>query len=90
MSKLNPKSLKCVFLGYSLVQKGYRCYCPSLCMYLASANVTFLENTTFSQEPIHSSQGEANDSLVYTLASPAPTSVPPLTKPPITQVYSRR
>ena len=28
--------------------------------------------------------------LVYTLVSPAPVSVPPLTKPPITQVYSRR
>ena len=27
--------------------------------------------------------------LVYTLASPAPAFVPPLTKPPITQVYSR-
>ena len=28
--------------------------------------------------------------LVYTLASPAPASVPPLTKPPITQVYAQR
>ena len=28
--------------------------------------------------------------LVYILALPAPASVPPLTKPPITQVYARR
>ena len=28
--------------------------------------------------------------LVYTLALPAPTSMPPLTKPPITQAYTRR
>ena len=28
--------------------------------------------------------------LVYTLASPAPTFVPPLTRPPINQFYTRR
>ena len=27
--KLNPKALKCVFLSYSLTQKGYKCYNPS-------------------------------------------------------------
>ena len=86
VSKLDPKSLKCIFLGYSRVQKGYRFYCPSLRKYLVSANVTFLENIPFSQDPIHNSQGEDSDLLLYTLASPAPASVPPLTKPPITHV----
>ena len=60
------------------------CYCPSLCRYLVYANVTFLENTPFSPDPIHTSQGEGDDLLVYTLASPVLASVPPLTKPPIT------
>ena len=46
--KLDPKSLKCIFLGYSRVQKGYRCYCPSLRKYLVFADATFLENTHFS------------------------------------------
>ena len=74
MPKLDPKSLKCIFLGYSSVQKGYRCYCPSLCRYLVSADVTFLKNTPFFPEPIHTSQGEDDDLLI--LALPAPTLVP--------------
>ena len=53
------------------------------------ADVTFLENTLFSPDPIHTSQGEDDDLLVYTLASPTLASVPPLKKPPITQVYAR-
>ena len=89
VSKLDPKSLKCIFLGYSQVQKGYRCYCPSLRRYLVSVDVTFLENTSFSQDPIHTSQGDDDDLFVYTLVSLAPTYVPLLTKPPITQVYAR-
>ena len=52
-SKLDPKSLKCIFLGYSRVQKGYRCYCPSLRRYMVSVDVTFLENIPFSSDPIH-------------------------------------
>ena len=90
MSKLDPKSLKCIFLGYSRVHKGYRCYCPSLLRYLVFTDVTFLKNTLFSQDPIHTSQGEDDDLLVYTLASPAPAPVPAQVKPPITQVYTRR
>ena len=84
MSKLDPKSLKCIFLSYSRVQKGYMCYCPSLQRYLVFVDVIFLENTPFSPNPIHNSQGEDDDLLVYTLASPAVAYVPPLTKPPIT------
>ena len=66
------------------------CYCPNLCKYLVFVDVTFLENTLFSQNPIHTSQGEDDDLLFYTLASPAPAPVPTHVKPPITQVYTKR
>ena len=50
-TKLDPKSLKWIFLGYSRVQKGYRCYCPTLKRYLVSSDVTFFEDTPFISSP---------------------------------------
>ena len=83
-SKLDHKSLKCIFLRYSRVQKGYRCYCPSLRRYLVSADVKFFENAHFSSPLTHTSQGEVDDLLVYTIASPVAPPVPTPVKPPIT------
>ena len=86
VTKLDPKSLKCIFLGYSRVQKGYRCYCPSLGRYIVSVDVTFLENTPFTPSSSHSCQEEDDDLLIYTVTSSSSSPA----KPPITQVYSRR
>lgn len=41
--KLDPKALKCVFVGYSSTQKGYWCYHPPTRKYYVSADVTFEE-----------------------------------------------
>ncbi|RDX77028.1 hypothetical protein CR513_42904, partial [Mucuna pruriens] len=45
--KLSARAIKCVFLGYSRLQKGYRCYSPSTKRHYISADVTFFEETMF-------------------------------------------
>ena len=78
VTKLDPKSLKCIFLGYSRVQKGYKCYCPSLNRYLVSTDVTFHEDIPFSPPFNHTGQGEDDDLLIYTVTSTTSTPKPPL------------
>ena len=41
--KLSIKATKCVFLGYSRLQRGYRCYSPDTHRYFVFADVTFFE-----------------------------------------------
>ncbi|KAK4385641.1 Retrovirus-related Pol polyprotein from transposon RE2 [Sesamum angolense] len=87
LDKLSPRSVKCIFLGYSRTQKGYQCYDPQSRRSFASADVTFFEFT-----PFYSPQS----SVVIPPPSvplPIPTLfVPPHTEPPTRplQVYSRR
>ena len=45
--KLDPRSIKCVFLGHSRTQKGYRCYSPTLRCHFISANITFDESQSY-------------------------------------------
>ena len=86
VTKLDPKALKCVFLGYSRLQKGYRCYCPPLNKYLVSIDVTFMENTPyFSSSSTLSREGENDDLLVYstTYSDPDTCSIMSPISPPI-------
>ena len=45
--KLSAKATKCVFLGYSRLHKGYRCYSPNINRYFISTDVTFFEDSSF-------------------------------------------
>ena len=46
-TKLDPRAIKTVFIGYSATQKGYRCYCPHNKRIYISRDVTFFEDTPF-------------------------------------------
>ena len=46
-TKLDVKSKKCVFIGYSLEQKGYRCYNPTTKELRVSRDVVFDELTSW-------------------------------------------
>jgi hypothetical protein len=45
--KLDARALKCVFIGYYITQKGYKCYHPPSKRFLVSKDVTFNENQSF-------------------------------------------
>lgn len=56
-SKLDPIAEKCIFIGYSPNQKGYRCYNPTTKKIHVSMDVTFLELQPFYKKI--SLQGES-------------------------------
>jgi len=48
--KLDPQAVKCIFIGYSSGQKGYKCWSPSLRRTFVSVDVTFRESVPFYGE----------------------------------------
>ena len=58
MSKLEPRVLRCVFIGYASNQKGYRCYHPPTKKVFVTMDVAFHENNMYFNNPESSLQGE--------------------------------
>uniref|UniRef100_A0A2N9G0B3 Integrase catalytic domain-containing protein n=1 Tax=Fagus sylvatica TaxID=28930 RepID=A0A2N9G0B3_FAGSY len=75
--KLDPRAHKCIFLGYSRTQKGYRCYSPSLRKHFVSADVTFFEDI-----PYYSPQGrQLQESMLSAPVIPTHVPIAPPTSP---------
>ena len=51
--KLDPRGLRCVFIGYSSMHKGYRCYHPPSRKFFVSANVIFNESEYYYTSEVH-------------------------------------
>ncbi|RVW97043.1 hypothetical protein CK203_032336 [Vitis vinifera] len=80
--KLSAKATKCIFLGYSRLQNGYRCYSLDTHRYFLSTDVTFFEDSPFFS---------SSESLPISEVLPLPYISPPsdaLSSP--LQVYHRR
>lgn len=67
LTKLDPKDLKCIFLGYSHLQKGYQCYSTELGKYIVSNDVVFLETLLFYTSYNFISQEEKDEWLFIRL-----------------------
>ena len=50
--KLDPHALKCVFLGYSNSQKGYKCFHPPSGKYYVSMDVQFNEHESYFSKDV--------------------------------------
>ncbi|KAL8151306.1 hypothetical protein V2J09_021114 [Rumex salicifolius] len=99
--KLDPKAQRCLFLGYSPTQKGYKCYDPTSKKFFISMDVTFHENSSFFPKKPHASEDEHPGffNLPSLDIDPTPSiefgsqevdSPLPQSQDRFTQVYSRR
>jgi len=50
LDKLSPRLHKCVFLGFTRSQKGYKCLSPSVDRYFISTDVTFNESSLYFKQ----------------------------------------
>ena len=69
LTKLDARALHCVFIGYSSLQKGYKCYHPPSRRFFISENVTFAKYEPFF--------GARSSSSCFSLDE-APLTLPPV------------
>lgn len=61
--KLQPRALRCVFIGYGLHKKGYRCFHPPTRKLYVTMDVQFYEQHMYFPTTSAASQGEKNIDL---------------------------
>ncbi len=70
-TKLDPKAEKCVFIGYSLEQKGYKCYNPVTCQLRVSRDVVFDEMASWYADVKHDIGADVKENVVTEKAGPS-------------------
>ena len=70
-TKLDPKAEKCVFIGYSLEQKGYKCYNPVTRQVRVSRDVVFDEMASWYADVKHDIGADAKENVVTENAGPS-------------------
>jgi Reverse transcriptase (RNA-dependent DNA polymerase)/Integrase core domain len=58
-TKLESHAIKCIFLGFDIQRKGYKCYCPTNRKFMTSMDVVFIENEFYFTHP-NMAQGETS------------------------------
>ena len=70
-TKLDPKAEKCVFIGYSLEQKGYKCYNPVTRQVRVSRDVVFDEMASWYADVKHDIGADVKENVVTKNAGPS-------------------
>ena len=68
-SKLDPR---CVFLGYYLTQKGYKCFHPPPSKYFVSMDVPFFEDKSYFNQTSLQGDSRVEDQFCDVLPMPMP------------------
>jgi hypothetical protein len=61
VGKLDSRAIKCVFLNYSVIQKGYVCWSPRERILFVSINVTFRKFEPYFPSRVDSPFGDSSD-----------------------------
>ena len=69
-TKLDPKAEKCIFIGYSLEQKGYMCYNPVAQKLWVSRDVVFDELRSWYSDANDAIGADVKDDVVVQIDKP--------------------